>query len=129
MDVGGLPLPECRVSELTFIDPRQLDMLRDLDPEGAPDLIRELIGIFEEDAPIRMADLRKGLAEGSAEDVSAAAHALKGGVANLGLARLAELARQAENAGRSGDLAVVEGLVAPIEAAIQEAVAALKATL
>lgn len=115
------------MSDLPIIDPRQLDMLRELDPEGATELIRELIGIFEEDAPVRMADLRKALDAGSAEDASAAAHALKGGVANLGLARLAELARQAEHAARNGELAPVEALVGPLEAGIREALAALKA--
>ena len=116
------------MNDLPIIDPRQLDMLRDLDPDGAMDLIRELIDIFAEDAPQRLADLRKGLAEGLAEDVSAAAHALKGGVANLGLARLAELARQAEHAARNGELAPVEALVGPIEAGIAEALAALRAS-
>lgn len=115
------------MNELPIIDPRQLEMLRDLDPEGAPELIRELIGIFEEDAPMRVAELRKALDAGAAEDASAAAHALKGGVANLGLARLAELARQAEHAARNGELAPVAALVDPIEAGIQEALAALKA--
>ncbi len=117
------------MTDLPIIDPKQLDMLRELDPEGAPELIRELVGIFEEDAPLRVADLKAALAAGSAPDASAAAHALKGGVANLGLARLAELARQAEHAAREGHLAPVAALVEPIEAGITEAVAALKAGL
>lgn len=126
---GAFPFPEYRVSELPIIDPKQLDMLRELDPEGAPELIRELVGIFEEDAPLRMADLRAAVAAGSAPDASAAAHALKGGVANLGLARLAELARQAEHAARNGEIAPVAALIEPLEAGIQEALAALKAGL
>lgn len=129
MNVGGLSLSGVRVSELPIIDPKQLDMLRELDPEGATELIRELIGIFEEDAPLRVADLKAALAAGSALEAGHAAHALKGGVANLGLARLAELARQAEHAAREGNLAPVAALVAPIEAGIQEGLEALKAGL
>ena len=125
--MGALAFPGVVLSDLPIIDPRQLDMLRDLDPEGAPELIRELIGIFEEDAPSRIVELRKALDAGSAEDASAAAHALKGGVANLGLARLAELARQAEHAARNGELAPVEALMEPLAAGIEEALAALKA--
>lgn len=117
------------MSELPIIDPKQLDMLRELDPEGATELIRELIGIFEEDAPLRVADLKAAVASGSTTDAGHAAHALKGGVANLGLARLAELARQAENAAREGNLAPVAALIAPIEAGIEEGIAALKAGL
>ncbi len=129
MNVGGLPLSGVRVSELPIIDPKQLDMLRELDPEGASDLIRELIGIFEEDAPLRVADLKAAVASGSTTDAGHAAHALKGGVANLGLARLAELARQAENAARDGNMAPVAALIGPIEAGIQEGLDALKAGL
>jgi len=46
-------------------------------------------------------------------------HAIKGGAASIGAAAMAELAREIEALGRSGDLARVEGLGAELDEAFE----------
>lgn len=105
-----------------------MQMLIDLDPEGAPALIAELVTIFEEDAPKRIQELEAGLAKGNAEEVSGAAHALKGGVSNLGLTRMAAVARDAEKLSREQNLEPVHALVPKLKETFAEALATLKDT-
>ncbi len=101
-------------------------MLIELDPDGAPALIAELVSIFEEDAPKRIEEIEEGLEKGIPEDVSGAAHALKGGVSNLGLVRMAAIAKDAERLGRDKDLSAVAPLVPKLKEAFAEALAELK---
>lgn len=103
-------------------------MLIDLDPEGAPALIAELVQIFEEDGPKRISELEEALARGSAEEATGAAHALKGGVSNLGLARLAATAKEAERLGRDKQLEAIRPLVPRLQEEFQAALAELKRT-
>lgn len=114
------------MTEPPILDPQQIQMLIDLDPEGAPALIQELVEIFEEDAPKRLADLSAALASSNAEDATGAAHALKGGVANLGLARLADLAQSAERLSRERNLEAVHPYVPKLHQAFDEALGELK---
>jgi HPt (histidine-containing phosphotransfer) domain-containing protein len=116
------------VPDLPILDPQQIQMLIDLDPEGAPALIAELVQILEEDAPKRLAELAEALARGSAEDASGAAHALKGGVSNLGLLRLAAVAKEAEKLGREKNVAAIQPLVPRLQEEFQAALAELKRT-
>lgn len=103
-------------------------MLIELDPEGAPALIAELVTIFDEDAPKRIQEIEEGLQKGIPEDVSGAAHALKGGVSNLGLARMAAIAKDIERFGRDKNLEAVVPLVPKLKEAFVEALQALKDT-
>jgi HPt (histidine-containing phosphotransfer) domain-containing protein len=114
------------VPDSPILDPQQIQMLIDLDPEGAPALIAELVQIFEEDAPKRLQELEDALARGSAEDASGAAHALKGGVSNLGLAKMAAIAKEAEKLGRDKDVEGIKPLVPKLYEAFREALAELK---
>jgi two-component system sensor histidine kinase/response regulator len=68
------------------------------------DLLRELVGLFLEDSPALLNDLRAGVAGQDAVKVERAAHSLKGSVGNFGATRLAELARRLEAMGRARDL-------------------------
>lgn len=101
-------------------------MLIDLDPEGAPALIAELVQIFEEDAPKRLEELEQALARNSPEDATGAAHALKGGVSNLGLVRLAAIAKDAERLGRERQLEAIQPLLPRLQEEFQAALAELK---
>ena len=101
--------------------------LRDLLELGAePELVQELIGLLEEDIPVRLAGLRKALAAADAEAAVQDAHQMKGALGNMGLLRFAELARRMEEASREGRLEEVRDLVEAIPAAHKEALAALR---
>lgn len=68
------------------------------------DLLRELVGLFLEDSPALLNDLRAGIAAQDAAKVERAAHSLKGSVGNFGVKSTADLALQLEIMGRSRTL-------------------------
>lgn len=76
------------------IDPRTIQELRDLGGEDEPELLAELIGIFLEDAPLRMKDITEGLAHGDLARVERGAHTLKSSSANIGALSLSDLCRR-----------------------------------
>src|SRR5262249_21766972 len=71
---------------------------------GARALVEELLGIFAEDAPMRMDAIRMAIALGDAQQLMREAHTLKGALKVLGAAAAAGLALHLENLGRDGDL-------------------------
>lgn len=64
--------------------------------EGEPDLIVELIELYAEDAPHRLAAIRGALATGDLAALRRAAHALKGSSASLGARRVEMLCEKLE---------------------------------
>ncbi len=79
---------------------------------GDDQLLREIVGLFLEDAPRLFQDIRKALASGDAEGLRVAAHGLKGAAANFGANRVSEIALQLEMLGRDGIMAGAETVVA-----------------
>ena len=109
---------------LPVLDLRPLRDLLDLGAE--PELVEELIGLLQEDVPVRLASLRKALAESNDETAIQDAHQLKGALGNMGLQRFADLARELEDILRAHDLDTARNLVETIPAAFEEAMAALR---
>jgi two-component system, sensor histidine kinase and response regulator len=62
--------------------------LERLSQEISLDGVTEMVRIFLEDAPARMAAIRRGLANGANQTVRREAHALAGAAGNVGLSRL-----------------------------------------
>jgi len=75
--------------------------------EGDVELLLELWGIFQEDSPRTLTELRSAVYAGDEWRVHRAAHAFKGGVANFVAPESVEAAQTLENLGRSG---VIEGM-------------------
>ncbi len=105
-----------------------------LDPEalldrvgGDVDFLREIAGLFQEDCPKLLTQIREAVATGDARQLEHAAHTLKGSVANFG----AEAARQAafklESMGRAGDLTAAGDACTSLESEIQRFTEALAA--
>lgn len=78
------------------VDLKVLTSFEEVQMEGEPDLIVELIDLYLEDAPRRIAALREALAAMDESGLKRAAHTLKGSSANLGARRVAELCSQLE---------------------------------
>jgi two-component system, sensor histidine kinase and response regulator len=109
MDAGMLNLSRVeevddQVAAVALLDQDILDNLRDLPGEGADDLLGELIILFAQEAPPRIAALRDALQQGDAKRVMQVAHSLKGSSANLGATRMAALCNELEQQGRAGNL-------------------------
>jgi HPt (histidine-containing phosphotransfer) domain-containing protein len=101
-------------------DSTLIEELIEVDPSTGVALVRELIGIFFSEAPARLDRMRCGLAQGDAQAVLHAAHAMKGGANNLGAVRVGALCGEVEARGRRGDLTGVDRLVDAIEVALPE---------
>lgn len=92
------------VVAVALLDQEVLENLRDLPGEGADDLLGELIILFAQEAPPRIAGLRDALHQADAKRVMQVAHSLKGSSANLGATRMTALCNQLELMGRDGNL-------------------------
>jgi HPt (histidine-containing phosphotransfer) domain-containing protein len=109
------------------LDPNALDALRSLNP-GDDSFLRDLIQIFLEDSPARIAEIAEALAQADVRRVTRAAHSLKGSSANFGAIRLQAVSEKIEMLGRQGTLAEVPAFLAAMEvefAAVRTALQAL----
>jgi len=98
------------------INLQAIDDLRALSPDDGDAFVREVAGIYLEDAPLRLNEIEKSLAAGDAAALARAAHTLKGSSANLGAAPLRALANRLEQLGRRGEIATAAPLVAEAQA-------------
>ncbi len=98
------------------LNQRALDNIRSLDPDGESGVLREVIGIYIDEAPAHLTNLRQALARGDGAELARIAHAMKSASHNVGASQLGEVCRQLEAIGRSADLGRARELVADVEA-------------
>jgi CheY-like chemotaxis protein len=82
------------------IDPGAMKELLNLQEEGASNIVEELIAIFLEDAPKRMASLRGAMDSADPSTLAHNAHALKGSCAVIGAVNMRDLCYELEKLGR-----------------------------
>ena len=111
------------------LDHAILENIRGLQEEDEPDLLTELVEVFEWDVPPRLATLWEALEGGDAGTIESTSHTLKGSAGNLGVARMAETARLLHEAGRAGDLREAATLLRRLDADFEEARAEFSALL
>lgn len=87
------------------IDYAVLESLRELQQDGEPDILGELVEMFVSDTEPRLAALREAVESGDASGVEQTAHALKGSTGNMGARSMSALAADLQDIGASGDLA------------------------
>jgi len=97
------------------IDMSVLNGFRELQEEGAPDIVAELIEIFVRDTKLRLAALRKAVAEENLDSIRKETHSLKGSSGNLGMRRMASLCEELEGANRGKALHEAGRLVERME--------------
>lgn len=94
------PYPATRASALDAtgeaVDLAVLLSLEEAQVEGEPDLVVELIDLYAEDTPRRLAAIRSAWAAGDLAAFRGAAHCLKGSSASLGARQLAILCDKLE---------------------------------
>ena len=102
--VGGPPTGASEALLLDVVDAMPLDAvdasvladLEEMQEEGEPDLVAELIGLYLRDAPHKLASMREAEAGGDAASLRRAAHSLKGSSASLGAFGVAALCGELE---------------------------------
>lgn len=87
------------------VDMNVIEGLRELGGDDDPGLVTELIAMFLDDAPKRLAEIEGALANGDVKRLERAAHTLKSSAANVGAAGLSQLCREIEERVRLNDLA------------------------
>jgi HPt (histidine-containing phosphotransfer) domain-containing protein len=80
--------------------------------------VRDVIGIFADDAPTALAALDQALVGGDAEGVRKSAHRMKGAAGTIGLIKAQDCCLRIEGAAKAGDLAPVPALAADLKASI-----------
>ncbi|WP_165252233.1 response regulator [Paludisphaera soli] len=86
--------------------------------DGDVDLMKELAGLFLDECPPRMAEIRRAIRERDASSLKKAAHALRGSAANFGAQAATKASERLEIAGRDQDWGDVDAALAALEASI-----------
>jgi CheY-like chemotaxis protein/HPt (histidine-containing phosphotransfer) domain-containing protein len=97
------------------INRKAWDAITVLQRPGQPDALAKILSLYLSDSQQLVDKLKKAVQEGEAKLVNEAAHSLKSRSAALGALSLAELCKQLEKLGRTGDLAGAPQLVAQLE--------------
>ncbi len=102
------------MADSPVIDPQAIENLRALNPGDNDEFLREIAGIFLEDTPQRIAELRQSLTAGDVAKFTRAAHSIKGSSANLGAMTLRSAAEKLEHHSRKDGLTGVSDLVTEV---------------
>ncbi len=108
------------MSDLPVIDPEAINNLRELSPDDDAFII-EIIDIFLEDTPKRIAELDSSLASQDVEVFGRAAHSIKGSSANLGAMNLRGVAEKLEHHARNEGLTETGEMIAELKTCFAEA--------
>ena len=100
-----------------LIDPEAIENLRALSPDDGDVFLKEILTIFLEDTPARIAELHHYRTAGNAAAFMRAAHSIKGSSSNVGASELRAMAEQLEHHSRQQGVADVDEQVAALEAA------------
>jgi CheY-like chemotaxis protein len=98
-----------------ILDRSVLAALRELQHEGEPDVLGELIELFLADAPPRLVALREAAEAGDARTVVEIAHALKGSCSNMGAVGMGATCAELEEAARAGELSGAPARISVLE--------------
>jgi histidine phosphotransfer protein HptB len=117
-----VPMPDAKA-----IDSSAIKSLRELAPGDNGEFLKEIITIYIEDTPKRIAELKASLASGDTVTFTRAAHTIKGSSSNVGAVALKSVAERLESISKRQGLGSVSQLIADCEAEFARAAAELRA--
>jgi len=86
----------------------ELETIRQLQDEGEPDLLSQVISLYLDDTPALLNSLREAVSKKDVRNVRMIAHRLKSGSAYLGAAAMAGLCQQLEDLAHKNELGEAE---------------------
>jgi HPt (histidine-containing phosphotransfer) domain-containing protein len=111
------------------LDPEAIANLRALGDEGDDTFLIEIIGIYLEDTPLRLADLRTAQAKGDTALYNRSAHTIKGSSSNVGARNVRTLAETLERRCKTEPTSALEPLRAELESAFERVAVELRALI
>lgn len=111
------------------LDSEAIENLRALGDEGDDTFLREIIGIYLEDVPQRLVDLKTARLANDRALFTRSAHTVKGSSANVGASEVRALAEKIEHRSKTEEIALLQDQVGELEAAFERARLALQALL
>jgi len=114
--VPGSAAPTTRSEDL--LDHSIIDELRDMPPSDGIGMLQELVDLFLESAPQRVAQISRSLADPT--QLAFHAHALKSMSLNLGARRMVELSQRLEELGRAGSTDGASATIKELQSAFAE---------
>lgn len=111
------------------LDMSVVEELLSFSDDGDPELLLDLIQMFLEDGPAKVAAVQAGLANGDFDQAERAAHSLKGSSGNLGAQHLQNVCEEMQLATRQHQLEESRRLATQLRDRFVEAEAALKQLL
>ena len=108
-----------------ILDPEAIENLRALGDEGDDTFLREIISIYLEDVPQRLADLKSARGADDRALYVRSAHTIKGSSANVGAVEMRALAEKLEHRSKVEPLPSLDEALAEIESAFARARGAL----
>ena len=93
------------------ISSESLERLRAINPSARNGLLPEMIDLFLEDTPKRLAALEEVASQGSAREIAAAAHALKNNANHFGAEKMRAICSQIEEQALEGQSNVPPSLL------------------
>lgn len=85
------------MADTPVIDLKSIENLRALNPDDNDEFLREIVTIYLEDTPQRIAELEQALAVSDVAKFTRAAHSVKGSSANVGAMVVRSVAEQLEH--------------------------------
>ncbi|MBS1792341.1 MAG: PAS domain S-box protein [Acidobacteria bacterium] len=115
-----------KFAEIPTFDEAMFKSLEEFSPDGADEIIAELIGIFLEESPKGFQNLAGAVEAGDLKKIETLAHALKGSCATIGVARTAALCSALERLAFEGGLDGAPELLTEIDAELKRSVEVLE---
>ncbi|MBI2516449.1 MAG: Hpt domain-containing protein [Opitutae bacterium] len=109
-----------------LLDPNAIEALRAVSPDDGGAFFCELVDIFLQDTPKRIAEIELSLATKNATDLTRAAHSIKGSASNFGALALCDIARRMEQAGKDQTYPTVQTLLPALQTEFTRVKAALE---
>jgi signal transduction histidine kinase/DNA-binding response OmpR family regulator len=97
------------------VDYAALDGLRALERAGTPGLVEKVKGLFLEETPAQLADLRASAQQGDSVRLAKVAHTLQGSAANLGAREMVRICAELQVLAEDGNIGIAPSLVADLE--------------